>query len=67
MFSYIVTYFDSYEGKTVTEKGLLVAETYGGAADKLVNYYGKDYLITLVLTEINDILTVDQIKEEFEA
>lgn len=65
MFSYVVTYFDEFDKKTRTEKGLLSASTYGAAADRLVKFYGKDSLITLVLTALEDILTEVEIKEEF--
>lgn len=66
MFSYTVTFFDSIERKTMTEKGLLAAADYSTAATKLVSYYGKDYLITMTLTEVEDILSKDAIMEEFE-
>lgn len=60
MFSYVVTLLDD------TEKGILAAETYGKAADKLVTYYGEKNLFTLALTELEDILTKEMIYEEFE-
>lgn len=67
MFSYVVTFFDTEIKTTTTEKGIVVAETYGKAADRLVNFYGKSELITMALTELNDILTEEEIIEEFEA
>lgn len=67
MFSYVVTFFDTEIKTTTTEKGIVAAETYGKAADKLVDYYGKSELITMVLTELNNILTEEEIIEEFEA
>lgn len=65
MFSYVVI-FSNEIGATTTEKGIVAAETYGKAADKLVSFYGKSSLMTMVLTELNDILTEEEIIEEFE-
>lgn len=66
MFSYVVTFFDNKIEATRTEKGIVAAETYGKAADKLVNFYGKSFLMTMVLTELNNILTEEEIIDEFE-
>jgi len=66
MFSYVVTFFDNEIRATTTEKGIVAAETYGKAADRLVSFYGKSFLMTMALTELNDILTEEEITEEFE-
>lgn len=67
MFSYVVTFFDNEVRATKTEKGIVAAETYGKAADRLVSFYGESFLMTMALTELNDILTEEEITEEFEA
>ena len=66
MFSYVVTFFDNEIRETITEKGIVAAETYGKAADRLVSFYGESFLMTMALTELNDILTEEEITKEFE-
>ena len=65
MFRYTVTYYDSIECETLTEKGLLTAADYGEAANKLVKWYGKEYVATIGLSELEEVLTKDEIMEEF--
>ena len=66
MFSYVVTFFDDEIRAITTEKGIVAAETYGKAADRLVSFYGESFLMTMALTELNDILTEEEITKEFE-
>ena len=65
MFHYTVTYFDTYENKTITEKGLLAAIDYGEAANKLVKFYGEEHVDTIGLAKLEDILTEQEVIDEF--
>lgn len=66
MFRYKIYYFDKLNSKSRTENGIVAAATYGDAADKLIEFYGKDNVYTLGLCELEDILVEDDIIEEFE-
>ena len=41
-YEYEIEYFNSDEQKVETLCGLIFAESYGAAADKLENYYGNE-------------------------
>lgn len=66
MFRYKITYFDEIDKKTVTESGILVAESYGYAADKLVDTYGKENVSVIGLYELDDWITDEQLREELD-
>ena len=64
MFRYKVTYFDTIETKVITESGIVVGKTYGEAADRLVEIYGKEDLTTMALYEmVADYVTDDEMKD----
>ena len=67
MFHFKVRYWDEDEEKEAQEQGFVRAETHGQAADKLVAYYGKDFIVSLTLCEYEDIITESDIAEAFEA
>ena len=62
MFYYKVEFWDEIESRNTTEQGLTDADTYGKAADKVQEYYGKDKVVTISLTEFEDILTLDDLR-----
>jgi hypothetical protein len=49
MFLYHMTYYDDTDCKVLTEKGFIGASTYADAADKLVEYYGRNNVVSLYL------------------
>ena len=61
MFYYKVEFWDEIECKNTTDEGLTDADTYGKAADKVQEYYGKDNVVTISLTEFENVLTVDDL------
>ena len=65
MFRYKVRYYDEVEKTTLTESGILAAASYGEAADKIVQIYGKE-VATIGLYELEDWLSEDSLREEFE-
>ena len=65
MFHYKVTYWDDIDKITRTEAGLCGASDYSKAAKKITKYYGDENLITIVLTEWEDLVCEDDILEGF--
>lgn len=66
MFRYKVNYFDEIDKIVATESGILVAKTYGEAADRLVELYGKENVNVIGLYELDNWLTDEQLKDELE-
>lgn len=66
MFRYEINYWDEDMQESATEKGIVSAATYGGAAEKIVSYYGKDNIIDIRLYELEDILTDEDVQLTFE-
>lgn len=64
MFRYKVTYFDEIDKIVTTESGILAAESYGYAANKLVDTYGKENISVIGLYELDDWITDEQLREE---
>ena len=56
MYYYLVEYWDSDSQKVVTESGMTSGETYGAAADKVVELYDLENIISIELTKLEDIL-----------
>lgn len=50
IFSYYVKVFDDFELKEVETRGIVFAENYGDAANKIEKYFGKD--INKVIIEV---------------
>lgn len=63
MYRYEINYWDSFDHATLNEKGICAGKDYGDAANKLIEFYGKDYVIDIKLSEIEDILIDCEIKE----
>ena len=66
MYRYNVEFFDEIESKVTKERGLVGAETFGTAADKLVEYYGKDNIFEMNLEEIEAIMPEEEGEEKNE-
>ena len=64
MFRYKVTYFDEIDKIVATESGILAARTYGEAADRLVELYGKENVNVIGLYELDNWLTDEQLSDE---
>lgn len=68
MFFFTIRYF--YEDETGSgpriESGILHANTYGQAADRVVEYYGEKNIISFdALYKVEDIITEEEVKEMF--
>ena len=66
MFRYKVRYYDEIEKTNATESGIIAAATYGEAADKIVRIYGKEDVVTIGLYELENWLSEESLREEFE-
>jgi hypothetical protein len=64
MFRYKITYFDEIDKEVLTENGIVAGETYGEAADRLVEIYGKENINVIGLYELDDWLTDEQLSDE---
>lgn len=51
-YKYKVTWYDSYYDKEVVEEGLTYANSYGNAANAVVEDYGKDNVVDIYLYEV---------------
>ncbi len=65
MFRYKTTWVDDTIEEVTTESGIVTGKDYGEAANRVVAFYGKERVITIALTELVDILTEDNIIDEF--
>lgn len=63
MFRYEINYWDEYDNRQESDKGIISAENYGIAANKIVNYYGEENIIDIKLCPLEEILTDDDLKD----
>lgn len=64
MFRYTVEYHDESNGwKLVSESGIVGATSYGAAADRVVEYFGKENIFSVSLYELEDVLCDEEIRE----
>ena len=64
MFRFEVNYWNQFTTEPSVEKGFVCASDYGEAANKVIEYYGKDSVVDIKLCELEDVLTDDDIFEE---
>lgn len=64
MFRYEINFWDEFIQKSSFEKGFVCANSYGDAANKIIEFYGKDNVEDIKLCELENILTDDEIFEE---
>ena len=66
MFRYKVRYNDELENYTIkTESGIVVAANYSEAADRVVEFYGRDNIVVLGLYEIDQVIAEPEIRDMF--
>ncbi len=65
MYYYLVEYWDSDSQEVVTESGMTSGNAYGAAADKVVELYGSENIVSVKLTELENILYEEEILEMF--
>lgn len=57
--------FNTLRNYLITESGMCGGTTYSVAADKVVKLYGAKSLVSMKLTELEDILYEDEILDMF--
>lgn len=65
MYYYLVEYWNSDSQEVVTESGMTSGDTYGAAADKVVELYGPESIVSVKLRELENILYEDEILDMF--
>ena len=60
MFYYCVDYWDLVENEPRQEAGLLANATYKDAAEKVIEFYGKENVTSVYLEEWDDPLVEDE-------
>ena len=69
-YKYKVTYYDNYKDEEIPDEGLVWAENYGDAANRVVSDYGHDNVIDVYLYEImidgETCISVDEINYNFD-
>ena len=64
MYRYTVKFIDEIDYNESTDIGLVAAESYGSAADKVVDFYGRDNVFSVELTEYEDIICKDELMDD---
>lgn len=67
MYYYVVEYWDNLDQESRTDSGVLSAENYSAAADKVEEYYGSGYIVELKLSSLEEILSEDELMDMFES
>lgn len=63
MYRFEVNYWDELSHEPATDKGIVAAEDYGHAANRLVEYYGSENIVDIKLCELNDILLDEDVTD----
>ena len=67
MYYYVVEYWDNLDQESRTDSGVVSAENYSTAADKVEEYYGSDDVVELKLSKLEEILSEDELMDMFES
>lgn len=63
MFKYKANTWDEYEGRITTEIGLVSANTYGEACEKVIKCLGRDNVVDITLESWENLVTLEEIIE----
>ena len=63
MFRYTVEYHDEITGELSTSSGIVAASTYGAAADRLVEYHGLEYIVSVSIYMMDDVLCDEELRD----
>ena len=67
MYYYVVEYWDNLDQESRTDSGVISAENYSAAADKVEEYQGSEYVVELKLSKLEEILSEDELMDMFES
>lgn len=64
MFHYTVDFWDDEIKESQQETGIVGATTYSEAAQRISDYYGADNIVTISMTQWEDLITTDDLIQE---
>lgn len=67
MYYYVVEYWDNLDQESRTDSGVVSAENYSAAANKVEEYYGSEFVDKLKLSKLEEILSEDELMDMFES
>lgn len=66
MFNYSLNYWDQESMAKRHDTGIVAADSYSDAADKLCEYFGKENIINLFLCQWEDVIPEADLRDEFD-
>lgn len=60
---YLAEYHDEFTNVKEKEEGITFGNTLGEGTDKVVDFYGKDYIIAVEVYEMEDVYTGREIND----
>lgn len=66
MYYYVINYWDNIDQEPRTDSGVVCAENYGAAANKVEKYYVAEDILDVKLSELEEILSEDELMDMFE-
>lgn len=66
MFYYDVEFWDELNQEPNVERGVVHGNSYGEAADKLIEYYGEHNVVTISLSEVEPVMSEEELIDMFE-
>lgn len=63
MFHFTIRFWDEDENSIKTENGLLAAEDYGKAVEKILFYYGKDVIHAFSIEEYDSVIAGEDLEK----
>jgi len=65
MYHYYVEFWDELDQKNRSDSGLTWGATYGDAANRVVEYYGRDNVISVQLSEWESVVPEEDVMGGF--
>ena len=65
MYHFVVVFIDEYDKIQKKISGLVGATSYNTAVERIAQYYGEESIISIQITSWEEILTEEEIIEEF--
>lgn len=66
MYYYVVEYWDNLDQESRIDSGVISAENYSAAANKVEEYYGSENVVELKFSKLEEILSEDELMDIFE-
>lgn len=66
MYNFVVEYWDEMDQEPRTESGLVSADSYSEAIEKITEYFGENNIISIKSYVVEPIMTEEEILDMFE-